>query len=65
MLEAEKVIQHMRLNVSVSVKGVKTSDATITWDGPIDETTQESFFEAADKFFAEVDAAYPPPVVGG
>jgi len=49
----------------VSVKGVKTSDATITWDGPIDEATQESFFEAADKFFAEVDAAYPPPAVGG
>ena len=61
--EDHQVMQHMRLNVSVSVKGVKTTDATFTWDGPLDEATQERFFEASAQYFAAVDAAYPPPAV--
>lgn len=47
-----------RVNVSTSVKGIKTYDCTCDFVGfPMDEVLTES-----DKLVAELDKRYPPPV---
>jgi 20S proteasome alpha/beta subunit len=46
-----------RVNVSTSVKGVKTWD--VTCDG--DEYTMEEILERSDAIVAELDKRYPPP----
>ena len=47
-----------RINISTSVKGVKTYDCTVDMEGfTMEETLAES-----DKLVAELDKRYPTPV---
>ena len=45
-----------RLNVSTSVKGVKTYDVTIDAEG----LTQEEILKRSDDLVKELDSRYPP-----
>lgn len=56
MTEIEKSKRY-RVNISTSVKGVKTYDCTVDMQGfTIEETLAES-----DKLVAELDKRYPAP----
>jgi hypothetical protein len=51
-----EVIKRYRINISTSVKGIKTYDCTVDLQGAtIEETLLES-----DKLVAELDKRYPP-----
>jgi len=49
-----------RLNVTNSVKGVRTTDATVEYIGS-DRMTADEFMSIQVIFQAKVDEAYPPP----
>jgi len=46
-----------RVNVSTSVKGIKTYDATVELSGP--EATLEQVLQESDRLIAELDFRYP------
>jgi hypothetical protein len=53
-----EVIKRYRINISTSVKGIKTYDCTVDLQGAtIEETLLES-----DKLVAELDKRYPPMI---
>ena len=53
-----EVIKRYRVNVSISVKGIKTYDCTVDIQGAsMDEVLTES-----DKLVAELDKRYPPVI---
>ena len=56
-MEVTKSIRY-RVNVSTSVKGIKTWDATV--DG--DNYTMEEVLAESDTFVAELTRRYPPQV---
>lgn len=56
-MEQEKVIRY-RVNISTSVKGIKTYDCTIDITGG----TEEEVLERSDALVAELDKRYPPQV---
>jgi len=57
MAEIEKSIRY-RVNVSTSVKGVKTFDCTVDMlNAPMEEVLAES-----DKLVAELSTRYPPSI---
>jgi len=59
MSEVEKSKRY-RVNISTSVKGVKTYDCTVDMAGfEMDEVLAES-----DKLVAELDKRYPAPIGG-
>jgi len=49
-----------RVNVSTSVKGIKTYDCTVDMTG----TTQEEVLAESDSLVAELDKRYPAPKEG-
>ena len=53
-----EVIKRYRVNISTSVKGVKTYDCTCDFQG----TTMAEVLARSDKLVAELDKRYPPPV---
>jgi len=54
----EERIKRYRINISTSVKGVKTYDCTVDLQGfTMEETLSES-----DKLIAELDKRYPAPI---
>jgi hypothetical protein len=57
MSEIERTKRY-RINVSTSVKGIKTYDCTVDMAGfTMEETLAES-----DRLVAELDKRYPPPI---
>ena len=56
-MEIEKKLRY-RINISTSVKGVKTWDATV--DG--ENFTEEEILAKSDSLVAELDRRYPPQV---
>ena len=60
MAEIEKSIRY-RVNVSTSVKGVKTFDCTVDMlNAPMEEVLTES-----DKLVVELEKRYPPVIEEG
>ena len=57
MTEIEKSLRH-RVNVTTSVKGVKTWDCTVDGTG----YTQEQVLEASDRLVAQLEQRYPVKV---
>jgi len=57
MVEVNKSIRY-RVNVSTSVKGVKTWDATV--DG--DNFTMDEVLGESDKLVKELERRYPPQI---
>ena len=57
-MEAINVIKRYRINVSTSVKGVKTYDCTTDIEGG----TMEQVLAESDKLVAELDRRYPPTI---
>ena len=47
-----------RVNVSTSVKGIKTYECTVDCEG----CTMPEVLEASDKLVAELDKRYPPQI---
>jgi hypothetical protein len=47
-----------RVNISTSVKGIKTYDSTVDGTG----YTMEEVLERSDRLVAELDKRYPPQV---
>jgi hypothetical protein len=47
-----------RVNISTSVKGIKTYDCTVDGQG----FTMEEVLERSDRLVAEMDKRYPPQV---
>lgn len=58
MQEIEKSKRY-RINVSTSVKGVKTFDCTVDLLG----FTMEEILAESDKLVAALDARYPPVII--
>jgi hypothetical protein len=57
-----------RINVSTTVKGVKTYDCTVELTGLDDDngiTNQASVLTRSDAMVAELDKRYPPPIAEG
>ena len=53
-----EISKRYRVNVSISVKGVKTYDCTVDMENAgMDEVLKES-----DKLVAELDKRYPPQI---
>tara|TARA_Y100000310_G_scaffold236599_1_gene239826 strand:- start:3322 stop:3522 length:201 start_codon:yes stop_codon:yes gene_type:complete len=50
-----------RLNVQYSVKGVRSTDATMEMTGPWTEIDAHGFLGLQREFQAKVDTLYPPP----
>ena len=51
-----EVLKRYRINISTSVKGIKTYDCTCDFQGlPMEDVLSES-----DKLVAELDTRYPP-----
>uniref|UniRef100_A0A6M3XYQ1 Uncharacterized protein n=1 Tax=viral metagenome TaxID=1070528 RepID=A0A6M3XYQ1_9ZZZZ len=57
MTEVEKSVRH-RINVSISVKGIKTYDCTVDM---LNASMEEALIES-DKLVAELDKRYPVQV---
>ncbi len=53
-----EVSKRYRVNVSTSVKGVKTYDCTCDMTG----VDMAEVLEASDALVAEMDKRYPPPI---
>ena len=51
-----EVSKRYRVNVSTSVKGIKTYDCTVDFT----EATMQEVLEASDRLVAELDKRYPP-----
>lgn len=47
-----------RVNISTSVKGIKTYDCTVD----MTESTMEEVLSESDKLVAELDKRYPPQI---
>jgi hypothetical protein len=56
--EIMEVSKRYRVNVSISVKGIKTYDCTVDITGG----TMEEVLAESDKLVAEMDKRYPPPI---
>ena len=54
----EQVIKRYRVNVSTSVKGIKTYDSTVE----MLDTPQEEVLAESDKLVEALDKRYPPPL---
>ena len=52
-----EVSKRYRVNISTSVKGIKTYDCTVDIVGG----TREDVLAESDKLVAELDKRYPPP----
>jgi len=52
-----EVSKRYRVNISTSVKGVKTYDCTVDMTG----TSMDEVLSESDKLVAEMDKRYPPP----
>ena len=52
-----EVSKRYRVNVSTSVKGIKTYDCTVDMEG----ASMEEVLTESDKLVAELDKRYPPP----
>jgi len=52
-----EVSKRYRVNISTSVKGIKTYDCTVDITGG----TMEEVLRESDKLVAELDKRYPPP----
>jgi hypothetical protein len=52
-----EIVKRYRVNVSTSVKGVKTYDCTVDFEGDDDYC---SVLKASDELVAELDKRYPP-----
>lgn len=76
MAEIERSLRY-RINISTSVKGVKTYDCTLELAGPVEMTPypnekgsqvsknlQNTTLELSDSLVAELDKRYPAPVEG-
>ncbi len=63
----DKPIWRFRVNKSVSVKGVVTTDATVEVTIPTDhlnwtvDKAMDEYWSVAATFFGKVDREYPPP----
>jgi len=53
----EEISKRYRVNVSTSVKGIKTYDCTVDMTG----VSQEEVLRESDKLVAELDKRYPAP----
>jgi hypothetical protein len=53
-----EVERRFRVNVSTSVKGIKTYDCTVDFKG----ISMEETLNASDKLVAELDKRYPPQI---
>lgn len=53
-----EVSKRYRINVSTSVKGVKTYDCTVDFEG----VTMEETVKASDDLVAILDKKYPAPI---
>jgi hypothetical protein len=53
----EPIIKRIRINVSTSVKGIKTYDATVELTGT--DATREDALAESDALIAALDARYP------
>ena len=53
-----EVSKRYRVNISTSVKGVKTYDCTVDMEG----ATMEEVLDASDVLVAELDKRYPPVI---
>ncbi len=53
-----EVSKRYRINISTSVKGVKTWDVTVDIEGG----TQEQILAESDALVAELDLRYPPQI---
>ena len=51
-----------RINVSDSVKGVRTADSTLEMTGDIRDYDEDDFVAMRVSLTAKVDAEYPPPI---
>jgi len=56
----ERAVRY-RVNVSTSVRGVKTYDATIEVEGDAEWATQEHVLKRLDALTSALDTKYPPP----
>ena len=56
-MEATKSKRY-RVNISTSVKGIKTYDCTVD----MTESTMEEVLSESDKLVAELDRRYPPQI---
>jgi hypothetical protein len=56
-MEIQKSVRY-RINISTSVKGVKTYDCTVDMEG----FTMEETLDESDRLVAELDKRYPAPV---
>lgn len=63
-MEVERRVRY-RVNVSTSVKGVKTWDATVEVDGDSEWATRTEVLMRSDLLVASLDQRYPPPTEGG
>lgn len=61
MSEEATVQVRYRINVSTSVKGVKTFDCTFEYIGPPNVQDMRYALERSDALVAALDARYPPP----
>ena len=52
----------VRINVSDSVKGIRTTDTTLEHSGDLRDTDLDQIVEMRLALTAKVDAAYPPPL---
>ncbi len=56
-----EVSKRYRVNISTSVKGVKTYDCTVDIEGG----TMEEVLTESDKLVAQLDRRYPPTIETG
>lgn len=55
-----EVSKRYRVNVSTSVKGIKTYDCTVDMEG----ASMEEVLRASDELVEELDHRYPAPIGG-
>lgn len=53
-----EVVKRYRINISTSVKGIKTYDCTVDLQG----ASMEEVLAESDKLVAELDKRYPPVI---
>lgn len=53
-----QISKRYRINISTSVKGIKTYDCTVDMEG----FTMEEILVESDKLVAELDKRYPAPM---
>ena len=50
-----------RINVSYSVKGVRTTDTTLEWSGDLQDYDEDRILAMRQSLSLGVDALFPPP----